>query len=147
MKTTLFAQDSPNSFLRGCWKASRVGERLSPYMSIVCVVMASTSCSSDERHRGGGRASTGLPRVMAVSARGVLMAGVARCAHEENRPPEPAWAKGPGLERRVMPSTDQPAEAGARRGPKAIALRGLCVCRRAHLPLVLLQSSTPKPLK
>mmetsp|Transcript_24132 Transcript_24132/g.70796 ORF Transcript_24132/g.70796 Transcript_24132/m.70796 type:complete len:86 (-) Transcript_24132:330-587(-) len=40
MKTTLFAQDSPNSFLRGCWKASRVGERLSPYMSIVCVVMA-----------------------------------------------------------------------------------------------------------
>lgn len=40
MKATLFTRDSPNSFLRGCWKASRIGERLSPYVSAACVIMA-----------------------------------------------------------------------------------------------------------
>lgn len=36
----LFVRESPNSFLRACWKASRVGERLSPYVSAMCIVMA-----------------------------------------------------------------------------------------------------------
>lgn len=40
MRKELFSKTSESSFMRVCWKASRVGKRLSPYVSAGCVIMA-----------------------------------------------------------------------------------------------------------
>lgn len=40
LRPKLFQKDSPNSFFRTCWKATRIGDRLSLYVGAGCLIMA-----------------------------------------------------------------------------------------------------------
>jgi hypothetical protein len=47
-------RNKANPFVSPVWKAARVGERLSPYVAVACVVMAVSTCPLWTRDNGSG---------------------------------------------------------------------------------------------